>query len=628
MEAVAIVISFAFFYYGYRRYSDAAEIRRQTHQQISEANIRFASESQQLQTQAASNQFQEQQIEELRQKVQEEKKFVDDFIAAKISQYPVLAKMVAEYHAARDEAIATYLSNKNRPALTAAEHIRKLKEEKEELRTQLLSCSWELESIYSILPAFREIKNVSIENAISTLQAICVNITLQEANKKSNRKIQEANEYYNEKQIAIEAQREAMEKNCQTTTQLADKYWDEKTREAKAYYNERVQAADTYYENKIAITMNECQAARHAADEELRKQKNETIASIQKLTREQEKLITDLLTQNVSKFPVIALAIADLRAEREALELRLANQKRPAPKTKEQAKRLQQEKRSLLAENLAYKYELNYLHSLLPWLEDLEDEPMEAIQQNDEINAEAQNDDAASYWLSPEEYRLLPTIEKYQRALERYLKRDKSNAEIGRDYERYVGYRYELKGYKVTYYGAERGLEDLGRDLICVKGKQILVVQCKCWSNKKQKLIHEKHINQLYGTTIKYYIDSCTPADNWQSDDGSFSLFPSLQNSKGVKIFPVFVSTVPYSETALKFADALGVRCRQMELGQYPMIKCNIGKTGEKIYHLPFDQQYDKVVIDKKAGECYAMTVREAEDKGFRRAMRWRGNSS
>lgn len=212
MEAVAIVISFAFFYYGYRRYSDAAEIRRQTHQQISEANIRFASASQQLQTQAASNQSQEQQIEELRQKVQEEKKFVDDFIAAKISQYPVLAKMVAEYHAARDEAIATYLSNKNRPALTAAEHIRKLKEEKEELRTQLVSCSWELESIYSILPAFREIKNVSIENAISTLQAICVNITLQEANKKSNRKIQEANEYYNEKQIAIEAQREAMEK--------------------------------------------------------------------------------------------------------------------------------------------------------------------------------------------------------------------------------------------------------------------------------------------------------------------------------------------------------------------------------------------------------------------------------
>ena len=627
MEAVAIVISFAFFYYGYRRYSDAAEIRRQTHQQISEANIRFASASQQLQTQAASNQSQEQQIEELRQKVQEEKKFVDDFIAAKISQYPVLAKMVAEYHAARDEAIATYLSNKNRPALTAAEHIRKLKEEKEELRTQLLSCSWELESIYSILPAFREIKNVSIENAISTLQAICVNITLQEANKKSNRKIQEANEYYNEKQIAIEAQREAMEKNCQTTTQLADKYWDEKTREAKAYYNERVQAANTYYENKIAITMNECQAARHAADEELRKQKNETIASIQKLTREQEKLITDLLTQNVSKFPVIALAIADLRAEREALELRLANQKRPAPKTKEQAKRLQQEKRSLLAENLAYKYELNYLHSLLPWLEDLEDEPMEAIQQNDEINAEAQNDDAASYWLSPEEYRSLPTIEKYQRALECYLKRNKSNAEIGRDYERYVGYRYVLKGYQVTYYGAERGLEDLGRDLICVKGKKVLVVQCKCWSNKKKKIIHEKHINQLYGTAIKYYIDSCTPADNWQSD-GSFSLFPSLQNSKGLKIFPVFVSTVPYSETALKFADALGVRCRQMELGQYPMIKCNIGKTGEKIYHLPFDQQYDKVVIDKKAGEFYAMTVREAEDKGFRRAMRWRGNSS
>ena len=34
------------------------------------------------------------------------------------------------------------------------------------------------------------------------------------------------------------------------------------------------------------------------------------------------------------------------------------------------------------------------------------------------------------------------------------------------------------------------------------------------------------------------------------------------------------------------------------ELKSYPMIKCNISpKDGEKIYHLPMDQQYDRVVI-------------------------------
>ena len=53
------------------------------------------------------------------------------------------------------------------------------------------------------------------------------------------------------------------------------------------------------------------------------------------------------------------------------------------------------------------------------------------------------------------------------------------------------------------------------------------------------------------------------------------------------------------------------------------MIKCNISKTGEKIYHLPFDQQYDRVEISPNKGECYVYTVKEAEDRGFRRAFRW-----
>ena len=59
-------------------------------------------------------------------------------------------------------------------------------------------------------------------------------------------------------------------------------------------------------------------------------------------------------------------------------------------------------------------------------------------------------------------------------------------------------------------------------------------------------------------------------------------------------------------------------------LGKYPMIKCNISSNGNKIYHLPFDQQYDKTLI-RNVGECYVSTVKEAEEKGFRRAFRWKG---
>jgi hypothetical protein len=36
--------------------------------------------------------------------------------------------------------------------------------------------------------------------------------------------------------------------------------------------------------------------------------------------------------------------------------------------------------------------------------------------------------------------------------------------QIGRDFERYVGYRYESLGYDVEYMGIVKGLEDLGRE--------------------------------------------------------------------------------------------------------------------------------------------------------------------
>jgi len=55
-------------------------------------------------------------------------------------------------------------------------------------------------------------------------------------------------------------------------------------------------------------------------------------------------------------------------------------------------------------------------------------------------------------------------------------------------------------------------------------------------------------------------------------------------------------------------------------------VKCNVSRrTGEKIYHLPFDQQYDRTLVEEDRDEYYVETVREAEELGFRRAFRWRG---
>ena len=60
-------------------------------------------------------------------------------------------------------------------------------------------------------------------------------------------------------------------------------------------------------------------------------------------------------------------------------------------------------------------------------------------------------------------------------------------------------------------------------------------------------------------------------------------------------------------------------------MGNFPRIKCNVNNN-EKIYHLPFDQQYDRTKIENH-NEFYAYTVKESVDAGFRRALRFYGTN-
>lgn len=321
---------------------------------------------------------------------------------------------------------------------------------------------------------------------------------------------------------------------------------------------------------------------------------------------EERNLLTAAKTAAIKDFPVLATIIADYENAKDlALENNLRYKDRPAVKAADEVKKIRGEKRILIAENRAYKWELLHLKKLLPWLEDIEEEAITPV--HDYINANFAENDSAGFWLTPDEYMRLRSTEKYQLALNRYCTRYKSNQEIGTEYERFIGYMYETMGYKVEFVGIEKGLEDLGRDLICTNDKEVLIVQCKCWSNKKNKVIREKYINQLCGTALMYKIKH-----------------PECKKT----IKPVFVSTVPYSDMAKEFAKCLNIQCIVQPLEKYPMVKCNINlSTNEKIYHLPFDQQYDKCVINKKLGECYVMTVQEAENKGFRRARRWLGHN-
>lgn len=163
---------------------------------------------------------------------------------------------------------------------------------------------------------------------------------------------------------------------------------------------------------------------------------------------------------------------------------------------------------------------------------------------------------------------------------------------------------YEKDGYGVYYQGIVEGLADLGRDVISTKGKEVDVIQCKYWS--QHKTIHEKHICQFKGTVLKYEIES-----------------PDR------KVFGRFFTSTKLSETAQKFAKALGIDfVENFSLKPYPSIKCNVSrKNSEKIYHLPFDQQYDRTLVEEERNECYVATVLEAEKLGYRRAFKWRGGT-
>lgn len=322
-----------------------------------------------------------------------------------------------------------------------------------------------------------------------------------------------------------------------------------------------------------------------------------------------------LMKLKVKNIPVLAKHIADEELVNDKLrESMLCDKNRPALKAAEVVSEISREKHTLNLRLKEAEYLVKYYEQAAPWLAEADDDYIDPELNKTGIEDFDENKDAASFWLSKDEFTQLTSQEKYQLALERYKKRAKTNAEIGRDYERYVGYQYEAKGYAVEYRGIVDGFEDRGRDLLCHRDGKTLVVQCKYWS--KKKTIHENHINQLFGTTLKYFLEQHPRAT-------FYDFFTALEKRT---IAPVFVTSTTLSETAAEFASSLNISVAENKsLGDYPIIKCNINRsTGEKIYHLPFDQQYDKVKISGK-GECYAMTVAEAEEKGFRRAKRWLG---
>ncbi|MDE5869162.1 MAG: hypothetical protein K2H18_02925, partial [Muribaculaceae bacterium] len=292
----------------------------------------------------------------------------------------------------------------------------------------------------------------------------------------------------------------------------------------------------------------------------------------------------------------------------------LIEKKIPAVRAAERVNVLKKIIKEELEEAKIIEYRLSYLTNKFPELSVLLETDEELLSLKDRnVREYKTNYDYARDYLSKEEWDRLSVTQRNQLALDRYINgRNKSAWCIGRDYEMACGYMLTSKGFDVDYHGIKNGVADLGRDIIARRqrhlfdkefenGEEVFVIQCKYWSPNHP--IRENVVMQLFGSFVGYLYEN------------NYSRW--AKNVKPVLMMP---AQSVLSKEARRFIDILGVMVVRYSNMNFPRIKCNIN-NGEKIYHLPFDQQYDRAEIKNK-GEFYAFTVEEAERAGFRRAKR------
>lgn len=376
-------------------------------------------------------------------------------------------------------------------------------------------------------------------------------------------------------------------------------------------------------QSKAQETEAKAQHERAAADAQaLRRQQEATELATSRLESLQQKLVDPALTP-LGLFPDVADAVADfvkvqVEAVARALDTKLYRARKAAEETRELAQRF----RATTKESRLARYKVALYEREAPWLADILEVEFPTDDETQDVDADPE-DDASRHFLSSSEFSSLSSAERNQLALDRYWLARKRNWQVGRDYERYIGYLWESRGYSVEYHGIEEGLQDLGRDLLARRGEELVVIQCKHWATFRT--VRERHVYQLFGTALEMALAQQAP----KPAPTQLALFPELLSRN--RIQPRLVTSTTISLKAKEVAAALGVRVEEAVpmLQSYPCIKCNVSRaTEERIYHLPFDQQYDRVLVEPGRGERYVSTCAEAERLGFRRAFRWRGGPS
>lgn len=164
--------------------------------------------------------------------------------------------------------------------------------------------------------------------------------------------------------------------------------------------------------------------------------------------------------------------------------------------------------------------------------------------------------------------------------------------DMGRMFEYSLGWQLEQEGWQVDYHGRRLGKGDLGRDLIATRNPQTTIIQCKFQASA----VPAKDIFYLYGSSIAYKRE--------------FSL-------GWVEI--AFYSLSEFLPEAQEAARLLNVHLHRVSapIAPFPAVKCKVGKDGCHRYHLPWQPNYDRLVIDPKSGDCRVWGVDIAAKMGF-----------
>ncbi len=175
---------------------------------------------------------------------------------------------------------------------------------------------------------------------------------------------------------------------------------------------------------------------------------------------------------------------------------------------------------------------------------------------------------------------------------------DVARADYGRQYERYVGYLFESRGFTVSYRGISEEKEDGGIDLVAKAPRKIRLIQCKRWRNA----VNVDVISRLQGAVERFIYEE----RKGKTAEMRTSIRGVIACSGGI------------AKEAEDMSRHFGIYVMSnLQYQYYPAIKAQRITDDAGRFLLPFSTGYDRMKLNLKRGDRLFYTVREAFSDAF-----------